>query len=68
MKNVSQRFMWFVFISAVPSILITMIWIVSVGAFPLIEVIQAEPVAVFHAIAVIEGFITGLAINDSELS
>lgn len=67
MEKIAKRFLLFVFISAIPLMLVTSMWLLTVGYFSWLEAIHSEPYAVFTSWAVLLAFFVSLFIPDHDL-
>jgi hypothetical protein len=67
MEKIAKRFLLFVFISAIPLILVTSVWLLTVGYFNWFDAVHSEPHGVFTSFAVFFAFFVSLLIPDYDL-
>lgn len=67
MKKITKRFLLFLFISAIPFMLVTSVWLLTVGYFSWFDAIHSEPYGVFTSFAVFFAFVISLTVPDYDL-
>lgn len=67
MQVIAKRFLLFLFISAIPLMLVTSVWLLTVGYFSWFEAIHSEPYGVFTSFSVIFAFFISLCIPSYDL-
>jgi len=67
MQIIAKRFLLFVFISAIPLMLVTSVWLLTVGYFSWFDAVHSEPYGVFTSFAVFFGFVISIVIPDYDL-
>lgn len=67
METIAKRFLLFIFISAIPLMLVTSVWLLTVGYFSWFDAIHSEPYGVFTSFAVFFAFFVSLCMPENEL-
>ena len=67
MHIIAKRFLLFVFISAIPLMLVTSVWLLTVGYFSWFDAVHSEPYGVFTSFSVFFAFFVSLCIPDYDL-
>ena len=67
MQVIAKRFLLFVFISAIPWMLVTSVWLLTVGYFSWFDAVHSEPYGVFTSFCVFFAFFVSLCIPDYDL-
>lgn len=67
MEILAKRLLIFIGISSIPMLLVTAMWLLTVGYFSWFDAIHSEPYGVFTSFAVLFAFITSLLIPDYDL-
>ena len=67
MEKIAKRFLLFVFISAIPLMLVTSVWLLTVGYFSWFDAIHSEAYGVFTSFAVFFAFVMSIVIPDYDL-
>ena len=67
MKIIAKRLLLFIGISSIPMLLVTAIWLLTVGYFSWFDAIHSEPYGIFTSFAVFFAFIVAIVIPDYDL-
>lgn len=67
METIAKRFLLFIGISSIPMLLVTAMWLLTVGYFNWFDAIHSEPYGVFTSFFVFFAFIVSLIIPSNDL-
>lgn len=67
METIAKRILLFISISSIPMLLVTAMWLLTVGYFNWFDAIYSEPYAVFTSFFVFSAFIMSLIVPSNEL-
>lgn len=67
METIAKRFLLFIFISSIPLMLVTSVWLLTVGYFNWFDAIHSEPYGVFTSFFAFFAFFVSLVIPSNEL-
>ena len=67
METIAKRFLLFIFISAIPLMLVTSVWLLTVGYFSWFDAIHSEPYGVITSFFAFFAFFVSLCIPPNEL-
>lgn len=67
METIAKRFLLFIGISSIPMLLVTSVWLLTVGYFSWFDAIHSEAYGVFTSFAVFFAFVISIVIPDYDL-
>ena len=67
MQVIAKRFLLFLFISSIPLMLVTSVWLLTVGYFSWFDAIHSEVYGVFTSFCMLFAFFVSLVIPSNEL-
>jgi len=67
METIAKRFLLFIGISSIPMLLVTAMWLLTVGYFSWLDAIHSEAYAVFTSFSVFIALILSVIIPSEEL-
>ncbi len=67
MEILAKRLLLFIGISSIPMLLVTAMWLLTVGYFSWLDAIHSNPYAVITSFCVLFGFIVATVIPDYDL-
>ncbi len=67
METIAKRFLLFIGISSIPMLLVTAMWLLTVGYFSWFDAIHSEPYGVFTSFAVFFSFFVSVCIPSNDL-
>ena len=67
METTAKRFLLFMFISSIPMLLVTAMWLLTVGYFSWLDAIHSEVYGVFTSFCVLFAFFVSLCIPSYDL-